>query len=430
MRKFTTITDIEFNEFSRKYHNTSFYQSSYWGELKAQTGWKSHFVGVYENDSLIAAAMLLEKKLIASFKLFYSPRGFLINYNDKELLSFFTTEIKRYAKKHHVIFTKIDPYVMYQERDINADIVENGQDNFQSFTNIIAEGYQHKGFETEMNLQPRWISVLDLKKKDRSTLQKEMSQTTRNLIRRNEKIGVVSRVANSEDMEVFKDIMTHTSKRKGFLDRPLSYYMNMHKFLSKGEMIQLYITELKPDIAIENYSSEKKQVLKRIDDRQRKIDNNEKVNVAKLEKKNVIDNQEIDRLDKKITEFEELKKSEGRTIVLGAAIYILYGNEVLSLFAGSYDHLMRYSSSYSTYWHMIEYALDSGYEYLNFYGISGNFEESNPRIGLFHFKRDFGCKVVELLGEFDLITNPFMYQVYRIAMAARRQVKKLKKRNQ
>jgi lipid II:glycine glycyltransferase (peptidoglycan interpeptide bridge formation enzyme) len=79
---------------------------------------------------------------------------------------------------------------------------------------------------------------------------------------------------------------------------------------------------------------------------------------------------------------------------------------------------------------MIEYALDNGYECLNFYGISGNFDEDNPRIGLFHFKRDFGCKVVELLGEFDLVNNQLMYIVYKFAMYVRRQVKKIKKRNQ
>jgi len=425
--KFEIITKEEFNEFALHHKLCNFYQTYQWGNLKSETGWTSHFVAIKENETIVAATMLLEKKLVLNKKLFYSPRGLLIDYSDKKTLEFFTENLKIYAKEKNVVFLKIDPYLEYQERGKEAELIENGVNNSLVVDELKALGYIHNGFETESNLQPRWISILDLKDKDSNHLLKEMTQTTRNIIRRNEKTGVVSRVGSIDDIELFKDIMAHTSKRKGFIDRPFSYYQQMYSRLSEGNMIQLIITELHPLKAIKNYNQEKEQVLSRIEKRNLKLESGQKVNISKLEKKNNLDQEEIIRIDKKITEYTELMNVEGTEITLGAAFYVICGKEILSLFAGSYDKFMKYSSSYSTYWHMIKYAIEHKFEALNFYGISGDFNPENPRIGLFYFKRDFGCRVVELIGEYDLIIDKLTYQAYKIAMKLR---KVIKNRNQ
>ena len=48
---------------------------------------------------LIASALLLEKRLPLGYTYFYSPRGFVIDFYDSKLLSYFTEEIKKYIKK-------------------------------------------------------------------------------------------------------------------------------------------------------------------------------------------------------------------------------------------------------------------------------------------------------------------------------------------
>ena len=74
--------------------------------------------------------MLLAKTVpIIKKKLFYSPRGVLIDYNDKELLEEFTKEIKKFLKEKNGFLLKIDPYVEYQERDNDGKVVENGYNN-------------------------------------------------------------------------------------------------------------------------------------------------------------------------------------------------------------------------------------------------------------------------------------------------------------
>ena len=93
--KFVTLNENEFTEFENTHPLGSFYQTIKWGKLKEKNGWKYYLVGVKEDDKVIAACLLLEKKVFLSLTLFYSPRGFLLDYNNKKLLEFFTKNVKK-----------------------------------------------------------------------------------------------------------------------------------------------------------------------------------------------------------------------------------------------------------------------------------------------------------------------------------------------
>ena len=67
---------------------------------------------------------------------------------------------------------------------------------------------------------------------------------TRQMIRKNEKNGVVVREGSYEELDKFEKIMNHTSKRREFLNRPLKYYQNMYKAFGNGKDLKLYLAEL------------------------------------------------------------------------------------------------------------------------------------------------------------------------------------------
>ena len=73
---------------------------------------------------------------------------------------------------------------------------------------------------------------------------------------------------------------------------------------------------------------------------------------------------------------------------------------------------------------MIKYALNNGYDKFNFYGITGEFDENSEMYGLFNFKRGFNSDVVELIGEFTLITRKFNYKLYQLILKVYRLLKK------
>ena len=64
--------------------------------FKKKNNWDSFYIGLKDNNKIVAAALLLKKELpIIKKNMFYSPRGFLIDYNDYELLKEFTEKIKK-----------------------------------------------------------------------------------------------------------------------------------------------------------------------------------------------------------------------------------------------------------------------------------------------------------------------------------------------
>ena len=115
------VFDIEkerYEGFVKSNVKSHFLQSYAWGEFSSVAkGLTPHYVGVTENDKLIATALLLQKKLPLGYSYFYCPRGFVVDYYDINTLRFLTEEIKKYTKKYKSIFTKIDPDIIWSLKD-------------------------------------------------------------------------------------------------------------------------------------------------------------------------------------------------------------------------------------------------------------------------------------------------------------------------
>jgi peptidoglycan pentaglycine glycine transferase (the second and third glycine) len=51
----------------------------------------------------------------------------------------------------------------------------------------------------------------------------DMESKTRQILRKNEKCGIITREISREELPLFKDIMQHTSDRREFVDRPFNF---------------------------------------------------------------------------------------------------------------------------------------------------------------------------------------------------------------
>lgn len=416
--KLKKLNSSEFKRFAKKHPQATFHQTKEWGKLKESNGWHTYLIGLEDNQKIVAATMILSKQIpIVKKRMFYCPRGFLIDYKDIELLKIFTSEIKKFAKEHHAIFIKLDPYVMYKQRDVNGKLVEGGLDNSKVVRHLIATGYKHFGFNLmQETLQPRWIHTLTVENKTIDDIMKDMDPKTRQILRKNERLGIKTREISRDELPVFKDIMQHTSERRDFLDRPLSYYENMWDSLHDSGILKILIAEIDFDEEIENIQKQINDLKKSIEDRKKKFDSKKtQMNEKKFLQKQLVDQNEIERLEKSIAKTNEMKEKYGKKPVLGGILFLIYGNEVVSLFGGSKKELMSFQSAYTVHFAGVKYALENNYKTYNFYGITGDFSESNPLLGLYLFKKSFGGQVVELIGEFDLIISKFWYKMYNIA---------------
>lgn len=408
--KIEELESNEYEEYISKNKYTTFYQKEYWGKLKKDGGWNYKLVGMKKNNKIVGATLLLFKNLPLGLKLFYSPRGFLIDYNDEELLKEFVLEIKEYVKKENGFILKIDPYVEYKTRDIDGNIVEGGVDNSKVVENLKKLGFKHYGFNKDISkeLQPRWMYVLDLKGKTEDEIFSNFSKHYRKTIRRTEKQGLVVERISKDKLMDYKKIMEHTSSRRDFIDRPYSYYENMYDKI--GENLIINVCYLDTNLGINKFKDEIK-----------KIEGYQDIKDYHLKY--------IEDYKKKIELYESYQKKYGDKIPLAGTMSIVCGKEYLNLFGGAYEEFMHYDAQYLIKWHTMKEALNLGCEIYNFYGISGNFEkENNDMYGVYEFKRGFGGRVVELIGEFDLIISKPKYCLYNFMFKTYKIVKKIIKK--
>ncbi|MBQ7803010.1 peptidoglycan bridge formation glycyltransferase FemA/FemB family protein [Candidatus Saccharibacteria bacterium] len=86
---------------------------------------------------------------------------------------------------------------------------------------------------------------------------------------------------------------------------------------------------------------------------------------------------------------------------VAAAMFVLYGDEVVYLYSGADPEYNKYAGSYALQWEMLKFALKSGFPRYNFYGV-----RPEPGNGVFEFKNGFRAEVEELWGTYILPLSP------------------------
>lgn len=119
--KIVALTKEEFDEFAYKHKYSTYYQTSAYAEASRYDGLNTFYIGFVENNNLIGATLFLHKKIYLYYKYAYAPRGFLIDYTDKNLVKNVTLGLINLLKKQHYAFIKIDPPVICSERNKNGD---------------------------------------------------------------------------------------------------------------------------------------------------------------------------------------------------------------------------------------------------------------------------------------------------------------------
>jgi len=407
--KLKEITGKEFEKYAISHPLYTFHQTKEWAELKAKNGWDHVYVGLIENKKIVGATLLLSKITPIKKKMYYAPRGFLIDFNNQKLTKEFTKKIGLYVKKNNGIFVKIDPPIVYKQRDVDGNIIESGLNNESLISFLKKSGYKHYGLNksSHKELQPRWVFVLPIGGKTKDEIYSNFNTRTKRSIKKCNNSGVIVEEMSSDDLQVFKDIMEHTSTRRGFLDRPFSYYKNMIEIL--GDKCKIFIAYLDVDKAIE---LQKEVILQE----EAKILQYEKTKESKKSQQGIEKSNEVIAVSKKeIEKLVALEKNNGKKIPLSSSMFLLTEKEMTYLFGGSYQEYMNYPSQYLIQWSAICDSIEHGHELFNFYGIDGNLNEDGEMHGVYEFKRGFDGEVREYIGEFDLIVSKFYYFIYNVA---------------
>lgn len=405
---FVELTEKEYQKFWENHPLKTFLSAPKIAKLREKSNWKSYFVGVKENKKVVAAALLLSHKRKFNVNEFYSPRGFLLDYNNKELLTFFVEKVKEFAKSKNGYILRIDPYIIYKQRDINGDIVEGGEDNHHVVEHLQSLGF--KKVKTENMEQVGWMFSLGLEGKTEEQILKEMKPNTRNTIRKAEKLGITMTELSYDELDRFQNIMEETGERKNFAVRNVEYFQNMYNLFHDSNEVKYYVTELNLKEYIKRLNDE-------IKEKEEKLSNLGDAKYNDGQRKNITG--EIDSLKKRIDDAKEIMEKTNKDIItLSGSMFILIDPEIIYLSSGNYEEYMRFNSQYLIQWELIKYGIKNNFKKHNFYGIPANINEHPKDYGIYEFKKGFNGYVEELIGEFEL---PLKKEYYLIKL-----LKKLK----
>jgi len=399
------LDEKEYEEFVQKHIKGHFMQSYYWGNVSSFKHFKPHYLGLKENGKLIATALLLEKHLIHKYSFFYCPRGFVCDYKNLEVLKTFITNLKKYCKKRHGLFLRMDPDIPLQKLDSDGNVIEKL--NYDLIENLKELGFKHSGFNKNFeNDQPRYTFRLDISK-GMEDIRKNMHPTTRKIFNKGNIYHLNIYKGSKKDIKDFYDTMIDTAERENLVLSPIGYYETFYEKLHEKNMSDIYLVKGNIDDLKKNYEKKIKEIkeeisLANIKDEKK---NQEKVAI-KLKELN-------QQLEKNQSELEELTKIQEKEIVLSAIITAKYKNKVWTIHGGNKTCLRYLNANYWLYYQIIEDAVKEGYQIVDFFGTTGEPEKDNTVYGIHLFKKRFGGEYTEFIGQFDYVIHPILYFGYR-----------------
>ncbi len=404
------IEKEEFDEYVKNHKTKShFLQSLSWGEFaKTKKNLIPYYLGLVDDGNKIqAATLLLEKKLPMNYTYFYAPRGFVIDFKNKELVRTMTKKVVEFAKKKKAIFVKIDPDLIKEQTNYLEEVSKN-KDYDELFNTLKESGFKHLGFTKNFEtMQPRYTFRIDLNQSTEE-IEDHFSKTTKQRIAKAKKLDTEVTIGTEKDLSEFYHLMTLTEDRKDFVSYNEDYYNTLYEIFNgnKNSKATLFLGKVHINKTLKVLENE----LKKINDQISilPIDNLSKSAKNKLKELT----RQKENTTKEIEKYKEYKKEYGNDITLSAHMIIEYGDKAWVLYAGNHNILTETYVNYYTYSEHIRYCKEKGIKIYDQFGTIGDLSKDNPRLGLHEFKKKFGGDYIEFIGEWDYVINHFMYFVF------------------
>ena len=395
------IPTLEYDQFVKEHELVNVLQSSAWEEVKSD--WQHEKFGVYRGDKLLATASILIKTLLLGYRMFYIPRGPVLDYKDAKLLNFVLQSIKSYARSKRAIFVIFDPSICLSQSSIKHEKTEYPE-NMAIIENLQRMGVRWSGKTDGMGdtIQPR----IQAKIYKENFAEDKLCKSTKQAIRSARNKGVEIQIGGDELLESFSFLMKKTEKRKDIHLRNEAYYKKLlDNFKDKA-----YITLATLDIA-KRLREIEEQLAKNLalEEAFTESTRTSKVETQRRKKECLVEERAF---------LQRYMNEEKSNIPLAATLSLEFGNTSVNLYAGMDDAFKRYNAPILTWYETARYAFERGMVWQNLGGV-----ENSLNGGLYHFKEKFNPTIEEYLGEFTMPTHP-LYPLLRLALDFRKTLRK------
>lgn len=406
-------------------YKSHFLQSYSWGELcKEKRGLTPYYLGLVEKDKVLAATLLLKKNLPLGLCYLYSPRGYVLDFNDFKLLDIFTEELVKFAKTQKAIYLKIDPDIIWKKENYLGEVTLEEAKNQKIFKELKRLGYKHLGFTKNFEtMQPRYTFRIDLNQ-DLETIESHFSKTTKQRIQKSLKLQTEVEIGTEKDLPTFYHLMMLTESRKDFVSYKIDYYKTLYKLFNESDKATLFLGKVNLEKTLKILNDELNEVVKKINELPK--ENLSKSNKNKLKE---LERQK-DKTKEEIEKYQKYKKEYGNIITLSAHMILEYGDKAWVLYAGNHNILTETYVNYNTYYEHLKFCKERGLKIYDQFGTIGDLSKDNPRLGLHEFKKKFGGDYIEFMGEFDYVIKPIYYFLFTKLVPIYRNIVKKKNKKE
>ena len=394
--KIRQLSIFEFDKFALSHPLSSYYQTSSYALFQSEQGNDYDLIGlVNEKNEIIAASLIVIKKINIFFSYGYAPRGFLMNYYDEAIIKEFTTKLKKHYYNKNVAFIKVNPEIEigqidFKKQSITYNRNRNIANTLKKYNFKKLSG--NKLFETKL---PNYNAITILKEYNFKNLPKN----ARNKIHKGENSGIYIEKGKRDDIRTLYELF------KLKKDRPLSYYINYYNAFSKNDNIDIFLLKIDFEKCLINLREKY----------EKELELNNKLNDK------VLSNNTPDVLRRKMTSDKNLNDynqniaiatqnlAKQKELIIGGAITIKHKNRINIMISSYNKQFKHYSPNYYLHHAIIEY-YKNDYDFIDLNGITGDFSKENPYKGLNEFKQGFNPLSFEYIGEYDFIINPGLYK--------------------
>lgn len=390
------ISKEEYDAFINQHPFNNLLQSYRWGIVKNQS-FTPYYLGLYKDEQLIATALLLTKKILRFFTMFYICKGPLFLNYEEESFAFFQKELKHFARKKQAILIKIAPAEILCTYKPNE---EECKEHPYQFLDTLYKKHHYitNPLSKDLNatIEPRITMVTDLTKEP---LLKGFHSSVKSSIKLCEKHCV--EIMESDDLHIFYDLMVQTGKRDAFNIRPYSYFRHLKDSLQ--EQCKLFYARLN----IPKEYHQLQTMLKQFKQRLSIINDSTHHECKDL-------NDQIIKTENLLEQILPYYEKNIDYLYLSSALMTYQGNISYYLYAASNNEVRGINaSSYLVYQTMLD-SQKNGYHYYDFGGVSGyqTKEEDPHHYGLYEFKRKFNTQYYCRFMEYNY-SNPLFLAILK-----------------
>ena len=435
--KIVEIGPEEFDSFAKNHEYANAWQTSNFGNAATFLGYNVLYLGFEEGLAIKGVTLLLTKQVYLGQSISYAPRGLLIDYDDAKFVEDALTSLKKYLNSRKIMSFTMDPPVILTIRNKNGTLKENSNNIDKKLDTILHGGevvkanpfakdivniflkklkFEFRGqnlfFE---GILPRWYAITNLPINSKTLLSK-IDKRTRTKLRKAAKLGVEIFQDETKNINALYDVLQEKGK-------PFEYYKAL---IENNPECEIYLARVNSEKYVNNCKIlyereiERSEILNRIvQERSANGKNMQKALNQKMESDRIIGyyKEHLVRSTQPLKDFPN-----GR--IIAVAIVMRSGNNV-SIFEDGY--LKSYSNLNALYllrWKIIEKYSNSECRTFNFGEITGGFDKrKNPMHGINEAKLAFRGSILEYIGEFGIMTNKTMYNLYLASVSNRPQFK-------